>query len=103
MILMPDDVALTIDAIADSVATGAWPQEELDAKVRQVLTLKARAGFFDKGFDPQIHDLDRKITAARRRDSTLLRRIDSALRQSSQPEIKPIYRDRTLVLDKGGQ
>ena len=103
MILMPDDVALTINAIADSVATGAWPQEELDAKVRQVLTLKARAGFFDKGFDPQVRDLERKITAARERDSTLQVRIDRALRQSSQPEIEPIYGDRTLVLDKGGQ
>ena len=103
MILMPDDVALTVDAITDSVATGIWPLEELDAKVRQVLTLKARAGFFDKGFDPQIRDLNRKIATARYRDTILLRRINRGLRRSSQPPIEPIYRDHTLVLDKGGQ
>ena len=100
MILMPDDIALTIDAITDSVTTGVWPLEELDAKVRQVLTLKARAGFFDKGFDPQVRDLETKISDARRRDSLLQARIDRALARSSKPYIEPVGGDRTLVLDK---
>lgn len=103
MILMPDDVKLSIDAIADSVETGVWPLEELDAKVRKVLELKARAGFFDEGFDPQVRDLDRKIAEARERDSTLLVQIARALRKSSKPEIVPVGGDATLVLDKAGK
>ena len=103
MILMPDDEMRSIDAIADSVSYGAWPMEELDAKVRRVLMLKARAGFFDRGFDPQVRDLDRKIAEARRRDSTLQVRIDRALERSSRPYIEPVYGDRTLVLDKAGK
>ena len=103
MILMPDDEMRSIDAIADSVSCGAWPMEELDAKVRRVLMLKARAGFFDRGFDPQVRDLDRKIAEARRRDSTLQVRIDRALERSSRPYIEPVYGDRTLVLDKAGK
>ena len=103
MILMPDDEMHSIDAIADSVSCGAWPMEELDAKVRRVLMLKARAGFFDPGFDPQVRDLDRKIAEARHRDSTLQVRIDRALERSSRPYIEPVYGDRTLVLDKAGK
>lgn len=101
MVLMPDDEMRSIDAIADSVACGAWPLEELDAKVRKVLEMKARAGFFDEDYSPLVHDLDRKIAKARKRDSLLQVRIDRALARSRQPEITPIYGDRTLVLDKG--
>jgi len=64
--------------------------------------MKAAAGFFDAGFDPQVRDLDRKIAEARHRDSTLQVRIDRALKRSSKPYIEPIGGDRTLVLDKGG-
>jgi beta-glucosidase-like glycosyl hydrolase len=103
MILMPEDIKCSIDAIADSVETGVWPLEELDAKVRKVLELKARAGFFDQGFDPQVRDLDRKIAEARHRDSTLLIRIGRALERSSRPYIEPVFGDRTLVLDKAGK
>ena len=103
MILMPDDVKLSIDAIADSVSTGVWPVEELDAKVRKVLELKARAGFFDEGFDAQVTDLDRKIAEARHRDSTLQVRMVRALRRSSKPYIEPVFGDGTLVLDKAGK
>ena len=103
MILMPDEIPATIAAIADSVVCGVWPQEELDAKVRRVLQMKACAGFFDEGYDPQVRDLDQKIADARRRDSTLQVRIARALRRSRQPDITPIGTDRTLVLDKGGQ
>lgn len=103
MILMPDDVKLSIDAIADSVATGVWPVEELDAKVRKVLELKARAGFFDEGYDPQVRDLDTKVAEARHRDSTLQIRMARALRRSSKPYIEPVFGDGTLVLDPGGR
>lgn len=103
MILMPDEVALTIDAITDSIATGAWPLEELDAKVRRVLTLKAKAGFFDKDFNPQVHNLEAKINNASRRDARLQHRINRALSRSTKPYIEPVGGDRTLVLDKGGR
>lgn len=103
MILMPDDVKLSIDAIADSVATGVWPIEELDAKVRKVLELKARAGFFDAGFNPQVCNLDRKIAEARHRDSLLQVRMARAIGRSSRPYIEPVFGDRTLVLDKAGK
>lgn len=103
MILMPDDIRLTIDAIADSVACGIWPVEELDAKVRRVLTLKANAGFFDEGYSPIVRDLDQKIADARQRDSLLQVRIDRALSRSSKPYIEPVGGDKTLVLDKAGK
>lgn len=103
MILMPDEEMRSIDAIADSVSTGVWPMEELDTKVRKVLEMKARAGFFDEGYSPVVTDLDRKIAEARQRDSTLQVRIARALARSRQPEIEPIGGDRTLVLDKGEQ
>jgi beta-glucosidase-like glycosyl hydrolase len=103
MILMPDDIKLTIDAIADSVACGIWPVEELDAKVRRVLTLKANAGFFDEGYSPIVRDLDQKIADARQRDSLLQVRIDRALSRSSKPYIEPVGGDKTLVLDKAGK
>jgi beta-glucosidase-like glycosyl hydrolase len=103
LILMPEDIKCSIDAIADSVETGAWPLEELDTKVRKVLELKARAGFFDQGFDPLVRDLDRKIAEARHRDSTLQLRMARALERSSRPYIEPVFGDRTLVLDKAGK
>ena len=103
MILMPDDIRLTIDAIADSVACGIWPVEELDAKVRRVLTLKANAGFFDEGYSPIVRDLDQKVADARQRDSLLQVRIDRALSRSSKPYIEPVGGDKTLVLDKAGK
>lgn len=103
MILMPDDVMLSIDAMTDSVTSGVWPLEELDAKVRQVLTLKARAGFFDEGYSPIVRDLDQKIADARQRDSLLQARITRALARSSKPYIEPVGGDKTLVLDKAGK
>lgn len=103
MILMPDDVKASIEAIADSVTAGVYPLDELNDKVRRVLQLKARAGFFEEDFDPQVRDLDSKIARARQRDSLLQRRIFRALERSSKPEIIPISGDRTLVLDKGEQ
>ena len=103
MILMPEDVKCSIDAIADSVAAGVYPLEELNDKVRRVLMLKARAGFFDEGYDPQVRNLDARIAQARRRDSRLQARIARTLSRSSQPEITPVGGDRTLILDKGGQ
>lgn len=100
MILMPSDVIKTIDAIADSVSTGAFPIEELDAKVRKVLELKARAGYFDEGFSAQVTDLDRKISEALTRDTALVFKMEKAMEESSKPKIRAWGRDRTLLLDR---
>ena len=100
MILMPSDVIKTIDAIADSVSTGAFPIEELDAKVRKVLDLKARAGYFDEGFSAQVTDLDRKISEALTRDTALVFKMEKAMAESSKPKIRAWGRDRTLLLDR---
>lgn len=100
MILMPSDVIKTIGAIADSVSTGAFPIEELDAKVRKVLDLKARAGYFDEGFSAQVTDLDRKISEALTRDTALVFKMEKAMAESSKPKIRAWGRDRTLLLDR---
>lgn len=100
MILMPADVIKTINAIADSVSTGAFPMEELDAKVRKVLDLKARAGYFDEGFNAQVTDLDVKIGEALTRDTALIRKMEKAMDESTKPKIRAWGRDRTLLLDK---
>ncbi|MBQ1886294.1 MAG: hypothetical protein II157_03730 [Bacteroidales bacterium] len=100
MILMPSDVIKTINAIADSVSTGVFPMQELDAKVRKVLQLKARAGYFDKGFSAQVTDLDKKIGEALTRDTALIRKMERAMDASSKPKIRAWGRDRTLLLDK---
>ena len=100
MILMPSDVIKTIDAIADSVSTGAFPIEELDAKVRKVLDLKARAGYFDEGFSAQVTDLDRKISEALTRDTALVFKMEKAMAESYKPKIRAWGRDRTLLLDR---
>ena len=82
MLLMAHDEIGSIHAIADSVKCGSFPEADLDARVRKVLTLKARAGFFKKGFDPIVTDLDSKIKAARQRDSLLIEEMNAAIKAS---------------------
>ena len=101
-ILMPDMVVESIEAITDSVNVGTFPLSELDEKVHRVLMLKARAGFFDKDFDPCVRDLERKIKAAERRDTRLQRRMLRAIESSSNPLLESATEDGTLVLDKPG-
>ena len=103
LILMPDDVKESICAIADSVETGVWSEEELNAKVRRVLELKARAGLFDRDYNPIVDNLDEKISRAARRDSTLQVEISKAMARSRKPPITPIGQDGTLVLDRAGK
>ena len=102
MILMPDEPMKAIEAIADSVSRGIYSMEELDAKVRKVLTVKANAGFFDKGYSPIVKNLDQKIARATRRDNRLIRKMQKAMARSSKPEITPLVQDRTLILDNQG-
>lgn len=103
IILMPGDVKKSIEAIADSVKAGVFPLEELDAKVRRVLTLKAKAGLLDRGYDPIVKGLEKKIARARRRDGRLQRKLRRAMDKSTKPVIYPLGADGTLVLDRAGK
>jgi len=103
MILMTDKPKECIDAIAQKVENGEWSMDELDSKVRKVLMLKARAGFLEKGFNPQVKNLDRKIEAARKRDYRLIKRMQRKMLKSTKPYIAPTGEDRTLILDKAGK
>lgn len=103
MILMTAQPMKCIEAITAKVESGEWPLEELESKVRKVLTLKARAGFLENGFNPQVKNLDRKIASARKRDYRLIKRMQRKMLQSSKPFIPPTGEDRTLILDKAGK
>ena len=103
MILMTEMPRQCIEAITEKVETGEWPMEELDAKVRNVLMLKARAGFFEKGFDPQVRNLDKKIAAAKKRDYRLIKKMQRKMLKSKKPFLAPVGDDKTLILDKAGK
>ena len=103
MILMPEKPAKCIEAITEKLEKGEWSVAELDKKVYNVLMLKARAGFFEKGFNPEVKNLDRKIAAARKRDYRLIKRMQRKMLKSSKPYIAPTGDDRTLILDRAGK
>ena len=105
MILMPDEPIKCIEALTKAVESGELPMEELDNKVRKVLMLKARAGYLEKGFNPHVKNLDRKIAAARRRDFRLIKKMRRLMEKSTKPNagIKPRGGDVTLILDKAGK
>ena len=52
ILLMPEDVSNSITEIEKALERGEITQESLDEKVRKVLTLKAKAGLFEKGYSP---------------------------------------------------
>ena len=105
MILMPDEPIKCIEALTKAVESGELPMEELDNKVRKVLMLKARAGYLEKGFNPHVKNLDRKIAAARRRDFRLIKKMRRLMEKSTKPNagIKPKGQDVTLIFDKAGK
>ena len=103
MILMTARPRECIEAITAKVESGEWPLEELDTKVRKVLMLKARAGFFENGFNPEVKNLDKKIASARKRDYRLIKKMQRKMLKSTKPYIPPTGDDRTLILDKAGK
>lgn len=100
LLLMPEEPLAGIQAITDSVACGAFPIADLDARVKKILTLKAERGFFKKSFKREVTDVPAKIKKARRRDARLIMKMERAI-----SEIDPAYKgtlyDPTLVLDRG--
>ena len=105
MILMPDEPVKCIEALAKAIEEGELSVEELDSKVRKVLMLKARAGYFEDGYSPRVKNLDSKIAAARRRDFRLIKKMNRLMKKSSKPypDLKPKGLDVTLIFDKPGQ
>lgn len=55
VLLQPQDVAQTIDAVVAGVAAGKYPETRLDASVRRILAAKARVGLRKE----RLVDLDR--------------------------------------------
>ena len=103
MLLMPSDAMRSIDAITDSLKAGVFSIEDLDNRVRKVLMLKARAGFFQKGYSAQVNDLQKKIKEAKRRDERLIRKMKKKILKSKMPYIGPAGEDKTLLLDQAGK
>lgn len=103
MLLMPGEPDKCIEALTKAVENGELPMEELDNKVRRVLMLKARAGYLEEGYNPQIKNLEKKISAAKRRDARLIKKMERLMRKSGKPVIPAAKGDPTLILDKAGK
>ncbi len=100
MLLMSRNPIESINAIADSVAAGVFSLEDLNNRVRKVLTFKARLGFFKEGYSPFVYNLDEKIEAARERDSLLIDEM-KAIIAATKVEVKESTADATLQMDRG--
>ena len=57
ILLMPDDPVKALDLLVKELNSGRLSSDELDARVRKVLELKAKLGMFDKDYTPFV-DLD---------------------------------------------
>lgn len=101
MLLMPDTPIAGIEAIASMVESGELSIEELDSKVRKVLTLKAKAGLLDRFYSPRVENIPEKIEQARIRDFELIERMNAALAEVDTTSTKSEKQDGTLILDRG--
>lgn len=63
ILLMPEDVSNSITEIEKALKRGEITMESLDEKVRKVLTLKAKAGLFEKGYSPYVDPAAAKDSA----------------------------------------
>lgn len=88
ILLMPGEVRESIDLITEAVENGSLSADDLDARVRKVLMLKAGAGMFDEGYSPIIDTVGLVEKAHIEEDWDLIREIS---RQSV-----------TVVQDRGG-
>ena len=84
---MPIDIKGSIEAIADSVQRGVFSLDELNAKVRRVLTLKAKAGLLDKDYNLVVTDIERKVKRAFKRDNRLIKQMNRAKNKAERINI----------------
>ncbi|MEG0519280.1 MAG: glycoside hydrolase family 3 protein [Bacteroidales bacterium] len=63
ILLMPQDVEASITEIVNVIKSGELKEEELDGKVKKMLTLKARLGLFDQGYSPYVnlYKIEKKV------------------------------------------
>lgn len=54
ILLMPDDIVGSIDAIVSYIGDDKEKIEDLDSRVRRLLAVKAKAGMLDSGYDRMI-------------------------------------------------
>lgn len=101
MLLMPDTPIAGIEAIASMVESGELSIDELDSKVRKVLTMKAKAGLLDRCYSPRVKNIPEKIEQARIRDFELIERMNAALAEVDTTSAKSEKQDGTLILDRG--
>lgn len=101
MLLMPLDPIASIHAIADSLECGVFPIDDLDARVRKILTVKARKGFFEEGYDPIVRDVPAKIRKAVRRDNALIKKMKREIKKADPYVRETVYKDPTLQMDRG--
>ena len=87
ILLMPIDIKGSIEAIADSVQRGVFSLDELNAKVRRVLTLKAKAGLLDKDYNLVVTDIERKVKRAFKRDNRLIKQMNRAKNKAERINI----------------
>lgn len=100
MLLMPAEPIAGIKAITAMVESGELPVEDLDARVRKILTLKAKAGFLSRRYSPYVKNVPDKIERAGIRDKELIERMYAAMPADSSI-VKDETQDPTLVLDRG--
>ena len=98
ILLMPVDIKGSIEAIADSVERGVFSLEELNEKVRRVLSLKAEAGLLAPDFKSSAsiaagtfksqealrRYVGKRAAEALRRDRKLIRQMEKAERKNSE-------------------
>lgn len=101
MLLMPWEPIAGIDAITAMVESGELSLDDLDARVRKVLTMKAKIGLLDKGYSPYVTDLPEKIEKARARDSVLIEKMKALMPHDDAAFEKNEKQDATLALDRG--
>lgn len=100
LLLMSQEPIQAIKAITDSLECGAFPMDELDERVRKMLTLKARKGFFESGYSPIVTDIQDKIDRANKRDAALIEKMNKRIFAYDPYENAP-YHDPTLQMDRG--
>lgn len=101
MLLMAREPIQSIDAIVDSLQCGVFSVQDLDNRVRKILTLKARKGFFNKGYDPTVTNVQAKLRRAVRRDEALIKKMNREILKADPYVRETFYRDETLQLDRG--
>lgn len=114
ILLMPVDIKGSIEAIADSVERGVFSLEELNEKVRRVLSLKAEAGLLAPDFkssasiaagtfkSPEAlrRYVEKKAAEALRRDRKLIRQMEKAEKRKERAAARKERRSNPQKMER---